>query len=38
MFDVLASRVEYDIEVTVKQILAEPALDDMLGNRLYEGR
>ena len=31
-------RVEYDIETTVKQILAEPALDDMLGNRLYEGR
>ena len=31
-------RVEYDIEATVKKILAEPALDDMLGNRLYEGR
>ena len=31
-------RVEYDIEATVKQILDEPALDDMLGNRLYEGR
>lgn len=31
-------RVEYNIEATVQQILAEPALDDMLGNRLYEGR
>ena len=31
-------RVEYDIEATVNKILAEPALDDMLGNRLYEGR
>jgi len=31
-------RVEYDIESTVKEILAQPALDDMLGNRLYEGR
>ena len=31
-------RLEYDIDVTVKQILAEPMLDDMLGHRLYEGR
>jgi predicted phosphodiesterase len=31
-------RLEYDIEATVKQILAEPELDDMLGHRLYEGR
>jgi diadenosine tetraphosphatase ApaH/serine/threonine PP2A family protein phosphatase len=31
-------RLEYDLEATVKKILAEPALDDMLGNRLYEGR
>jgi diadenosine tetraphosphatase ApaH/serine/threonine PP2A family protein phosphatase len=31
-------RVEYDIDTTVKKILAEPALDDMLGHRLYEGR
>jgi diadenosine tetraphosphatase ApaH/serine/threonine PP2A family protein phosphatase len=31
-------RVEYDIDTTVKKILAESALDDMLGNRLYEGR
>ena len=30
-------RLEYDIDVTVKQILAEPMLDDMLGYRLYEG-
>jgi diadenosine tetraphosphatase ApaH/serine/threonine PP2A family protein phosphatase len=31
-------RVEYDVERTVKRILAEPALDDLLGTRLYEGR
>lgn len=31
-------RVEYDIDATVKKILAEPELDDLLGNRLYEGR
>jgi len=31
-------RVDYDIEKTVKKILAEPALDDLLGTRLYEGR
>lgn len=31
-------RVEYDIDTTVKKILAEPALDDMLGHRLYDGR
>ncbi len=31
-------RIEYDIDVTVKRILAEPMLDDMLGHRLYEGR
>jgi len=31
-------RLEYDIEATARQILAEPELDDMLANRLYEGR
>ncbi len=31
-------RVEYDVEKTVKKILAEPALDDLLGTRLLEGR
>jgi predicted phosphodiesterase len=31
-------RLEYDIESTVSKILAQPALDDMLGQRLYEGR
>lgn len=31
-------RVEYDIDKTVKKITAEPALDDMLGQRLYDGR
>ncbi len=31
-------RVEYDLEQTVQKILAEPALDDLLGNRLYDGR
>lgn len=31
-------RVDYDIETTVKKILAQPALDDLLGTRLYEGR
>ncbi|MFN0134518.1 MAG: metallophosphoesterase family protein [Phycisphaerae bacterium] len=31
-------RLEYDVESTVKKILAEPMLDDMLGYRLYEGR
>lgn len=31
-------RVEYDVEKTVQKILAEPALDDLLGTRLYEGR
>jgi predicted phosphodiesterase len=31
-------RLEYDIDATVRQILAQPELDDMLGNRLYEGR
>ncbi len=31
-------RVEYDIEATVKKIFAEPELDNLLGNRLYEGR
>lgn len=31
-------RLEYDIDATVKKILAEPSLDDMLGHRLYEGR
>lgn len=31
-------RIEYNIDVTVKKILDEPQLDDMLGHRLYEGR
>ena len=31
-------RLEYDIEKSVKKILAVPDLDDFLGNRLYEGR
>jgi len=31
-------RVEYDVETTVRKILSEPALDDLLGTRLYEGR
>ena len=31
-------RVEYDLEATVQKILAEPALDDLLGTRLYDGR
>jgi diadenosine tetraphosphatase ApaH/serine/threonine PP2A family protein phosphatase len=31
-------RVEYDVEKTVQKILAEPALEDLLGTRLYEGR
>lgn len=31
-------RLEYDIDATVKKILAEPMLDDMLGHRLFEGR
>ena len=31
-------RLEYDIDATVKKILAEPELDDLLGNRLYDGR
>jgi diadenosine tetraphosphatase ApaH/serine/threonine PP2A family protein phosphatase len=31
-------RLEYDIDATAKQIFDEPMLDDMLGNRLYEGR
>jgi len=31
-------RLEYDVEATVRKILAEPMLDDMLGHRLYEGR
>ncbi|MCK4341795.1 MAG: metallophosphoesterase family protein [Phycisphaerae bacterium] len=31
-------RVEYDVEQAVQKILAEPALDDLLGTRLYEGR
>lgn len=31
-------RLEYDIDVTVKKILAEPMLDDVLGHRLYDGR
>jgi predicted phosphodiesterase len=31
-------RLEYDVEKTVKKILAESELDNMLGMRLYEGR
>ena len=31
-------RLEYELEATVQKILAEPALDDLLGTRLYEGR
>ncbi len=31
-------RLEYDIEKSVRKILAVPDLDDFLGNRLYEGR
>jgi diadenosine tetraphosphatase ApaH/serine/threonine PP2A family protein phosphatase len=31
-------RLEYDVDTTVKKILATPELDDMLGHRLYEGR
>lgn len=31
-------RLNYDIDTTVKKILAEPQLDDLLGMRLYEGR
>lgn len=31
-------RLEYDVEKTVQKILAEPALDELLGTRLYEGR
>ena len=31
-------RVEYDIEKTVREIEAEPELDDFLGHRLREGR
>ena len=31
-------RVEYDLELTVQKILAEPNLEDLLGTRLYDGR
>lgn len=31
-------RLNYDIDTTVKKILSEPQLDDLLGMRLYEGR
>ena len=31
-------RVEYDVERTVREIEAEPELDDFLGYRLREGR
>lgn len=31
-------RLEYDIERTARKILAEPALDDVLAHRLFEGR
>lgn len=32
------ARVEYDVEATVRKIVAEPELDDFLGQRLYDGR
>jgi len=32
------ARVEYDLERTVKKIMAEPSLEDLLGSRLYDGR
>ena len=31
-------RVEYEVDQTVQKILAEPALEDLLGTRLFEGR
>lgn len=31
-------RVEYDIEATIRDVEAEPELDDMLGHRLRDGR
>lgn len=31
-------RIAYDVEKTVAKILGEPALDDMLGQRLFDGR
>jgi diadenosine tetraphosphatase ApaH/serine/threonine PP2A family protein phosphatase len=31
-------RLEYDIEKTVSKIMSEPALDELLGTRLFEGR
>ncbi len=31
-------RISYDIEATVKKILAEPELDDLLAHRLYDGK
>ena len=31
-------RLEYDVDATARKIFAEPMLDDMLGNRLFEGR
>lgn len=31
-------RVDYDVETTVRKILEQGALDDLLGTRLYEGR
>ena len=31
-------RVEYDLDATAKKIIAEPALDDLLGARLFDGR
>jgi diadenosine tetraphosphatase ApaH/serine/threonine PP2A family protein phosphatase len=31
-------RLEYDLELAVQKILAEPNLEDLLGTRLYDGR
>ncbi len=31
-------RIDYDFEITIKKIYAEPELDRMLGDRLRTGR
>jgi diadenosine tetraphosphatase ApaH/serine/threonine PP2A family protein phosphatase len=31
-------RLEYDLDTTVRKIYSEPDLDNMLGDRLREGR